>query len=817
MEKTNNSAPVEGLVFDNNESVNAVDANSTVTNNEPVFAVTKGSIGTAVGWTGSQIAEALADPKLHGIVKEVRGETDKEKQKQLKEQKKFDIIGICPHFASFRNDHRAAAEALAECCTHKTCVDVDDRQFGQQAIEGAMRLNEQAGMWHNKVIYIENSLRGEGKCHIWLICPVGMTAIETQKAFCKTLGIPCDDSVQQKQSFILMTGDAVYQSPLFLKPLTPDEIEARQTAFRLRGLSIDGWDKAADSTVTSTPITDEIPLAMPTDGDITAPTPRTDFIFESFYRQTGLDPSCISTDGKCHNTLKSLLSTGIVQLLTKSEMQGQLCQRTPDYWKCQDCQRLINDFYSKYNDPSRALTREQRHILAVSEKMNEGGADASTFMTQVQPTCDELTLSEIYASPLPPRLNRKKMPRLVKCITSRSPEKGIETVSQACFPALEAHPKGLSFRYTDKRPRELRASCLTIAETGFGKGCVDQPINHIMADIKLKDAPNRKKELQYNEQFNTRNTNQDKPKRAKFCIRSLMPDLTKAALVRRTDDADGAPLYVKMNEVEQWDKVEQASGKNNQFTNMKLNDDEGNDFGQERAGTQSVNAATSLHLNWNGSTTPSKAVRYFRHVVTDGPISRLCLATYPDPGIGAPTPVFGEYDERYDAALKPFIDNLNEATGYIDCRQARQMIERLKKECDEFAVASQDRVWDNLTHRALVHAFRKACTIYAANGYKWEPNIEPFCRWSLHYDLWLKMYYFGDYIRKADEETPVSKHGPRNMLELLPDEFTRTDLSNVRFTQGKDREGTDNQIYQWVHRGLILHLTDDRYKKIPKK
>lgn len=812
------SAPVEGLISDNNESVNAVvNSNSAVTTPQPVFAVTKGNIGTATPATGEQIAQELAAPELHAIVNDVRAEPDEGKQKALKESKKFDILGICPHFSGFANNHRVADAALAECCTHKTCVDVDECDFGQQAIDGALRLNEQSGMWHDKVLYIENSLRGGGKCHIWLTCPIGMTAIETQESFCKALGIPCDSSVQQKQSFIYMTGDSVFQSPFWLQPLTKEEIEARQTAFQLRGLTIDGWDKATDSTSTSVPVSNETTTVTPTEEDITPPTPRTDYIFESFYRQTGLEPTSISTDGKCHNSLKSLLSTGIVTLLTKAEMQGQLRQRTPDYWKCQDCQRLLNDFYAKYNDPSRALTREQRHILAVSEKMNENNSVPNNYKEHSQLTCDQLTLNEIYSSELPPRLNRKKMPRLVKIITSCTPDEGIETVAQACFPPLEAHPKGLSFTYTDKRPRELRSSCLTVAETGFGKGCVDQPINHIMADIKQDDALNRKKEQLYNEQYNTRNSNVDKPKRAKFCIRSLMPDVTKAALVRRTDDADGAPLYVKMNEVEQWDKIEQATGKNNQFTNMKLNDDEGNDFGQERAGTQSVNAATSLHLNWNASTTPGKAVRYFRYVVTDGPISRLCLATYPDPGIGAPTPIFGEYNERYDAALKPYIDNLKIATGCIDCRQARQMITRLKKECDEFAVASQDRVWDNLTHRALVHAFRKACTLYVANGFKWEANIESFCRWSLHYDLWLKMYFFGDQIHQANKDVQVSKSGPRNMLELLPNEFTNTDVSNVRYLQGKDREGTANQIYQWIHRGLILRLTDDSYKKASSK
>ena len=790
----------------------------------PVFAVTKGNIGTAVSWTGEQIALALVDPKLHATRDEVRAETDPDKQKALKEEKKFDIIGICPHFSGFNNNHRAAAEALAACCTHKTCVDVDDRQYGQQAIEGALRLTKEPGMWKDKVLYIENSLRGGGKCHIWLTCPVGMTAIETQQEFCKALGIPCDDAVQQKQSFILMTGDAVYQSPDFLRPLSKEQIEARQTAFRLRGLSIDGWDKLDANTASKAAATDETPAAMPTDSDITAPTPRTDYIFESFWRMTGLEPSSISADGKCHNSLKSLLSTGIVALLSKSEMQGQLRQRTPDYWQCQDCQNLIRDFYTKYNDPSRALTREQRQILAASERIGEKGiAMTSEGRKDLQPTCDELTLSEIYASPEPPRLNRKMMPRVVKAVTSRTPDENVECVSQTCFPALQSHPVGLSAKYIDNRPRELRNGCVTAVETGVGKSCVDQPINHIMADIKEVTDRERKSEHEYHQQVNT--ANQDKPRRRKFHIRHLMPDLTRPALVIRTADNFPAPLYCKMNEIEQWDKVENASGKTNSFTIMKLNDDEGNQFGAERAGTQSVTAATSLFLNWNASTTPGKLIRYMRHAVTDGPVSRITMATIPDPGIGADIPTFGNYDDgTFDAALKPFIDNLNAATGLIDCPQARKLIKELKAECDEFAIGSGDRVFDNLTHRALVHVFRKAICIYCANGMKWENTkvMKAFLRWSLHYDLWLKLHFFGDLIRQAEAETPVSKHGPANMIELLEqqlhsDEFTVTDLSNLRFSRGMDREGTQNQIYQWVHRGKILHLTADRYKIVPKK
>lgn len=811
-----NTTAQQGNLF---ESANQVTNSAVESAQQPVFAMVKGNIGQAHPATGELIAKELENPLLHDIVKDVRAESDEAKQKMLKEKRKFDIVGLCPHFSQFRDDHRTQADAIPECCTYMTCVDVDNRDYGQRAVEGALRLNEQPGKWRDKLLYIENSLRGGGKVHIWLRCPVGMTVAETQEAFCKALEIPCDSSVQQKQSFILMTGDVVYQSDLWLRPLTQEQIEAHREAFRLRGLGIDGWPAESTPAKPVAPSANESFVAVG-NGEVVKPCDSTDFIFEACMEEASVQPAdlLIENEPGRHNSIRAVLSVGLPQLMTKAECLGQIRHRSPQYFATADCQRLVNDFYAKYTDTSARLTQFQRRVLAQSRRLAEKNMVATTQENATQqPTCDELTLSEIYASQMPPRMNRQKMPRLLKVVTSRTPDVFVETVSQACFPPLMAHPVGLSFRHPDKRSRELRGNCVTIAETGAGKSCNDLPIKHIMADVVDSDVPNRKKQAEYNEKYNTRNSNMDKPRRPKLKIRNLMPNLTQAALAQRTQDAEGAPLYCRLNELEQFDKIENASGTKNQFTNMKINDDEGNDYGQERAGTQSVNAAESLFLNWNASTTPSKAIRYFRHVMNDGPISRLCLATIPDPGIGATMPQFGEYDDAYDKALKPFIDNLNKSTGYIDCRQARHMIERLEAECKVFAIASQDRVWDNLTHRALVHVFRKACCIFVANGLKWEKNIETWCRWSLHYDLWLKMHFFGDLIRQADQDIPISKRGPRNMLELLKDEFTVGELADVRYLQGKDREGTVNQIYQWVHRGLILHLTDDRYKKVTNK
>ena len=499
MSNINNIAPQQGNLFENeNIVVNPVAAAEQTgqaveppvelpveqqPSDPPVYAVTKGNIGTARPATAAQIEQELNSPQLVSTREEIRAGQDEATQKALKEKHKFDIAGLCVYYSLFRGDHRAADDALPEYCTYDTCCDVDEREYGQQAVDAALRLNQEPGMFHDKLLYIEHSLRGgldangkATKVHIWWRLSIGTTAIETQQAFSQAAGVPVDPAMQQKQAFVYMTGDAIYRSPLWLVPITPEQRDAYATAFKLRGLSIDGWDKLDASTASKAAATEETPAAMPTDADIIEPTPRTDYIFDRHYKMTGLEPSAISTDGKCHNSLKSLLSTGIVALLTKAEMQGQLRKRTPDYWLCTDCQNLIRDFYSKYNDPARALTREQRQILANSERMDEDHTSRLTPLAPTsQPYCDELTLSEIYASPEAPRLNRKKTPRMVKAVNSRTPDENLECVSQTSFPSLMMHPKGLSAKYIDNRPRELRAGCVAVAETGIGKAASTCP------------------------------------------------------------------------------------------------------------------------------------------------------------------------------------------------------------------------------------------------------------------------------------------------------------------------------------------------------
>ena len=431
---------------------------------------------------------------------------------------------------------------------------------------------------------------------------------------------------------------------------------------------------------------------------------------------------------------------------------------------------------------------------------------------------EEKTLQEIYADNVPPQLPCK-LPKLVKSVTSETPFKFKPTVAQAMFPPLSIYPRKLEFIYLDNQPRELRSNCLVVGGTGDGKDtCTRQPINHILADAKQRDEINRVRLAGFNAEYNRASANAQKPQRPEdLVIQTIKSDVTRAALYQRMDEAQGAPLYIRMNELEQMDKLEGSTGRNNQFTVLKLADDEGNDFGADRAGTQSVTASGCLFLNWNANTTVGKCLRYFQYVLTDGPISRLSLATVPLPEIGSKMPVFGKYDQRYDDKLRPYIQNLKQATGTIKCQKALQMAATLKEECDDFAILTQDRVFDNLTHRALVHAFRKGCLLYAANGMKWESTIFDFCRWSLHYDLWLKMRLFGDAIRKDDAGFQVSKHGPKSLLDELPTDadgvFTFEALSQLRVKKGMDANGTAKLLSKWKQRGHIEQIGDKIYKK----
>ena len=410
----------------------------------------------------------------------------------------------------------------------------------------------------------------------------------------------------------------------------------------------------------------------------------------------------------------------------------------------------------------------------------------------------------------------RKLPKLIQLLTSKTPDVYKPTLAHALFPPLATHLCGVRFPYTDNVEHEATLMNCLMASTGAGKGCIDEPIRRIMADIKRRDDENAQREAEWKKDCQRKGANKDRMVRPEgLVIQIIDPDMTKPALVTRMDEAEGHFVYVKLNELDLFEQLKGQTGKQH-FQLMCLAFDPGAEYGQTRVGIQSVTARPVCRFNWNACTTILKGRRFFNKVLTDGPISRINFCTIPEMEIGAEQPVYGQYDLAFDEALRPYIENLTKARGLIVCKQADALARKLQKECAEFARLSQNEVYWNLSHRACVIAWLKACVLYVANGCKWEKAIDDFIRWSLEYDLWCKMEFFGDDIAKANMETePTTKRGPRNLLELLPDVFTIDDARRVRQQQGMGNENRkcEKMIHQWVFRKYVLQITDYSFKK----
>jgi len=412
----------------------------------------------------------------------------------------------------------------------------------------------------------------------------------------------------------------------------------------------------------------------------------------------------------------------------------------------------------------------------------------------------------------------KRLPALIKLLTSKTPDIYKPAVAHAVFPSLAAHLWKVRFRYIDNVEHEATLMNVLMAGTGAGKDCISQPINRIMADIRLRDAENLKREAEWKREVNSKGSNKDKRQRPEgLVIQEVDPDMTNPAFVMRMAEADEHFLYTKMNEIDQFDALRGSARGSQQFQIMCLAFDPDNRYGQTRVGTQSVTEKVCIRFNWNAATTIQKGQRYFSRVLTDGPISRINFCTIPEREIGADMPVYGTYDAQFDEELRPYIERLTRASGLVDCPQAFRLAKKLKDECAEFSRLSQSRVYENLSFRANVIAWLKGCVLYICNDYRWSKEIEDFVRWSLKYDLWCKMQFFGAAIEAANQEGEHSqKRGPRNLLELLPDEFNVHDADIVRQANGMDTRGTRNMLSQWVHRGYLLQMTDDSFVKVKK-
>ena len=540
--------------------------------------------------------------------------------------------------------------------------------------------------------------------------------------------------------------------------------------------------------------------------------------FDLFVQSAGLAGMAIDTVGSRHSSLLAIMSAGASRVMSEEELMKVVRTKMPSYYQEDDCHQLIHDFYAKYADSCKPMSRDVIRINATAEQASrqvnslqftvnraDGNHTVQCSKFQVQSNGVQST-EEDY--PEPPAMP-EKLPKLVELLISRTPEVYKPAVAHAIFPPLATHLWQTSFRYIDNVVHEATLSTCLLAGTGAGKSSVNKPINYIMEDIRKRDAENLKREKEWKEEMIRKGANKDKRKRPdNLVIQEIDADMTNPAFVMRTAEAQGRFLYTSLNELDQFDALKGTG--NQQFRIMCLASDSENQYGQTRVGTQSVTERVTIRFNWNASTTIQKGQRYFSKVLTDGPISRINFCTIPEREIGDEMPVYGDYDDAYREALKPYIENLNNARGLIDCPEAFQLALKLKDENAEFSRLSQDRVYENLSFRANVIAYLKACVLYVANGCKWEPEIDEFIRWSERYDLYCKMRFFGDAIKRANfSNEKSSKRGPANLLQSLPDVFNFQQAEYLRSQLGMDKKGTPSMLRNWVNRNYI--------RKIPPK
>ena len=813
----------------------------------------KGNKGKVFSNSMAVYDKVIASPEIRKMIQQIRGElpipkvdaNDEKAVKKAQDRLKSELPFFCPHYGIFKNNVRRQENAQPESFMFQTIIDVDDREYVDKAIEKARELNCSDSIWNGSLLHLCYSARK--KLHIGIRLPVGMTIEETQKAYCEALGVPYDESCITPERMIYLTDkdSEIYRSKMWCAVLSEKEILMRRQAYLDRGLTVDGRGKvnslqlkvndngknnennrlsgndgnpavSAGSAVQPAQPGDSHGADAPHIGDSGGnqnaggleAREKNLIAFDLFTQAAGLGGMEIDTVGSRHSSLLAIMSAGASRVMEEEELMKVVRVKMPSYYQENDCHQLIHDFYAKYADNTKPMSREVMRVNALAEqkasqqvnslqlKVNraDGNHTVQSSNLQVQSTGEDY--------PDPPEMP-KKLPKLVELLISRTPELYKPAVAHAIFPPLATHLWKTRFRYIDNVEHEARLMTLLLAGTGAGKSSVNRPIDFIMEDIRLRDAENLKREKAWKDEMLRKGANKDKRKRPEnLIIQEIDADMTNPAFVMRTAEAQEHFLYTSLNELDQFDALK-GSG-NQQFRIMCLAADPGNKYGQTRVGTMSVTERVTIRFNWNASTTIQKGQRYFSRVLTDGPISRINFCTIPEREIGEDMPVYGTYDESYREALRPYIENLNKVTGLIECKEAFQLALKLKDENAEFARLSQDRTFENLSFRANVIAYLKACVLYVANGCKWEPEIDGFIRWSEQYDLYCKMRFFGDMIAKENFTAQrSSKRGPQNLLQILPDNFTAAQLLAIRLEHGLDAKGTDMMIRQWLHRNYI--------------
>ena len=822
----------------------------------------KGNKGKVFSNSLAVYDKVIASPEIRKMIQQIRGElpipkvnaNDEKAVKKAQDRLKSELPFFCPHYGIFKNNVRRQENAQPESFMFQTIIDVDDREYVDKAIEKARELNCSDSIWNGSLLHLCYSARK--KLHIGIRLPVGMTIEETQKAYCEALGVPYDESCITPERMIYLTDkdSEIYRSKMWCAVLSEKEILMRRQAYLDRGLTVDGRGKvnsphqvnslqfkvnsngknnennrlsgndgnpavSAGSAVQPAQPGDSHGADAPHIGDSggnqnaggLGAREKNLIAFDLFTQAAGLGGMEIDTVGSRHSSLLAIMSAGASRVMEEEELMKVVRVKMPSYYQENDCHQLIHDFYAKYADNTKPMSREVMRVNALAEQKASQQVNSLQLKVNRAEQVNNLQLTVDRAKPIsteaedypdPPEMP-KKLPKLVELLISRTPELYKPAVAHAIFPPLATHLWKTRFRYIDNVEHEARLMTLLLAGTGAGKSSVNRPIDFIMEDIRQRDAENLKREKAWKDEMLRKGANKDKRKRPEnLIIQEIDADMTNPAFVMRTAEAQEHFLYTSLNELDQFDALK-GSG-NQQFRIMCLAADPGNKYGQTRVGTMSVTERVTIRFNWNASTTIQKGQRYFSKVLTDGPISRINFCTIPEREIGEDMPVYGTYDESYREALRPYIENLNKVTGLIECKEAFQLALKLKDENAEFARLSQDRTFENLSFRANVIAYLKACVLYVANGCKWEPEIDEFIRWSEQYDLYCKMRFFGDMIAKENFTAErSSKRGPQNLLQILPDNFTAAQLLAIRLEHGLDAKGTDMMIRQWLHRNYI--------------
>lgn len=742
------------------------------------------------------------------------GETFKQLDKQISALKK-QLPFRSPHYFHFLDDHRAQKTIDPDAFTFQTTVDIDNPEEVETAVKNALLLNgmfddpaeklfrekifsaDEIELWKGKVLHVERSARN--KAHIDIRIPIGMTIAEAQSAFCKLIHATEDPSCVTPERIIFIT-DAVsqiYTADDWYKRLDEEAVAEYREAYRKRGLDIDGRPMDIDSapTVDFQPIESEEEKARRAAN-------------AAQYEQT--------YDGVPYEEITKAL----VDLMGGAPAHGNrnnfiyreacllryICNSEAAWIK-----QVIEIFGE---DEAKAFASvESACKVAQSSEMPQLVKQAVELARKNYLAKQATEKAGIYAD-VPPQMPAR-LPKLIKLLTSKVPADFKAPVAMAVFPPLAAHLKGVTFRYIDNQVHEAAMMNLLVAPMSSGKSAVNGPIDCIIEDLVQMDKVNRQKEQDWKDEVNTMGDNKKKPVRPEdICIRIVSPDLTRAAYIQRLDDvqkAGGAYLYCKMDEVDMLRKFNDPS----QLIRLCWDNSED---GQERVGTKSVTARVKTRFNWNASSTIAVTQKFFSvREVADGAVSRLSLATIIRPDF-APYPVVGEYDALFKSELAPYIHRLNAASGFKECRKARQLIERLGSEIMEMAQLAYNKPYAEFAKRGLANGFRRAMVLYLANGEKWEKPIEDFIEWSVKYDLWCKMRFFGNQMQEAidaDNRAVCHSSGVSNLLLFVHDTFDKAEIQNVCMVHGTKTK-LAILLCNWKKRGFIVKNDDDTFSKTAK-